>query len=174
MVLAGIFGVLTAVYCGFAMSYCKSVPFWNTGLLPIVFLFMGVADGLALVMAVGLVAGQEVVGTAESATRIMLILNSLLIVAYLVNANYQSETAELSVKELVRGHVAWVFWLGIVVLGIIVPFVISVASYFTGQEASLGLLVFAIVCHTIGAFSLKYGVLKVGIYRPLLPKAHAY
>jgi hypothetical protein len=34
--------------------------------------------------------------------------------------------------------------------------------------------VFAIICHTIGAFSLKYGVLKVGIYRPLLPKAHAY
>jgi formate-dependent nitrite reductase membrane component NrfD len=135
---------------------------------------MGAADGLALSMAVGLVAGQSVVGTAESATRIMLILNSLLILAYLVNANYQSETAELSVRELVRGHVAWIFWLGIVLLGIIVPFVISVASYFAGREATTGLLIFAIVCHTIGAFSLKYGVLKVGIYRPLLPKAHAY
>jgi len=174
MGLAGIFCVMTAVYCGFAMSYCKSVPFWNTGLLPIVFLFMGVADGLALVMAVGLIAGQDVIVTAESATRIMLILNSLLIVAYLVNANYQSEVAELSVRQLIRGHVAWVFWLGIVILGILVPFVISVASYFTGKEATTGLLVFAIVCHTIGAFSLKYGVLKVGIYRPLLPKARAY
>jgi formate-dependent nitrite reductase membrane component NrfD len=179
MILSGVFCVMTAVYCGFAMSYCKSVPFWNTGLLPIVFLFMGVADGLALAMAVGIVAigspelQETIISSAESATRIMLILNSLLIVAYLVNANYQSETAELSVKELVRGHVAWVFWLGIVVLGILVPFVISVASYFTGP-ASLGLLVFAICCHTIGAFSLKYGVLKVGIYRPLLPKAHAY
>ena len=173
MVLAGVFCVMTAVYCGFAMSYCKSVPFWNTGLLPIVFLFMGVADGLALAMATGLVAGQEVTEIAEQATRIMLILNSLLIVAYLVNANYQSETAELSVKELVRGHVAWVFWLGIVILGILVPFIISVTSYFSGPS-SLGLLVFAICCHTIGAFSLKYGVLKVGIYRPLLPKAHAY
>jgi polysulfide reductase chain C len=174
MVLAGVFCVMTAVYCGFAMSYCKSVPFWNTGLLPIVFLLMGVADGLALVMAVGLVTGQDVIGTAESVTRIMLIINSLLIVAYLVNANYQSATAELSVKELIRGHVAWVFWIGIALLGIIVPFAISVASYFTGREAATGLLVFAIVCHTIGAFSLKYGVLKVGIYRPLLPKAHAY
>ena len=73
-------------------------------------------------------------------------------------------------KELVRGHVAWVFWLGIVLLGIVVPFVISIVSYFTGQEASTGLLIFAIVCHTIGAFSLKYGVLKVGIYRPCYPK----
>ena len=174
MILAGVFCVATAIYCGFAMSYCKSVPFWNTGLLPIVFLFMGVADGLALIMGVGLVTGQDVIPTAETATRIMLILNSLLIVAYLINANYQSGTAELSVRELIRGHVAWVFWLGIVVLGIIVPFGISVASYFTGQEAATGLLIFAIICHTIGAFSLKYGVLKVGIYRPLLPKARAY
>lgn len=173
MILAGIFCVVTAVYCGFAMSYCKSVPFWNTGLLPFVFLIMGVADGLALIMGVGLVAGEELIGTAESVTRILLITNAFLIITYLVNANYQSSTAELSVKELIRGHVAWVFWLGIVVLGIIVPLVISVVSLFTG-EASAGLLIFAIVCHTIGAFSLKYGVLKVGIYRPILPKAHAY
>jgi formate-dependent nitrite reductase membrane component NrfD len=78
------------------------------------------------------------------------------------------------VKELIRGHVAWVFWGGIVLLGILVPLVISVATYFAKTEASTGLLIFAICCHTIGAFSLKYGVLKVGIYRPLLPKAHAY
>ncbi len=174
MVLAGLFCVMTSIYCGFAMSYCKSVPFWNTGLLPIVFLLMGVADGLALIMGVGLVTGEEVIPTAESATRIMLIINSLLIVAYLVNANYQSTVAELSVRELIRGHLAWVFWLGIVILGIIVPFGISVGSYFTGQEATTGLLVFAIVCHTIGAFSLKYGVLKVGIYRPLFPRTPAY
>ena len=70
---------------------------------------------------------------AESVTRILLIVNALLIIVYLVNANYQSTTAELSVKELVRGHVAWVFWLGIVGLGIVVPLVISVVSYFTGS-----------------------------------------
>jgi formate-dependent nitrite reductase membrane component NrfD len=155
------------------MSFCKSVPFWNTGLLPFVFLIMGIADGMALIMGVGLVTGQTVVATAESATRVLLIANAFLIITYLVNASYQSTTGELSVKELIRGHVAWVFWLGIVLLGIVVPFVLSVVSYFTG-ESTTGLLVVAICCHTIGAFSLKYGVLKVGIYRPLLPKAHAY
>jgi len=123
---------------------------------------------------VGLVTGDELIGTAESITRILLIANAFLIIVYLVNANYQSSTAEVSVKELVRGHVAWVFWLGIVLFGIIIPLVISIISYFTGEEATTGLLVFAIICHTIGAFSLKYGVLKVGIYRPILPKSAAY
>ena len=174
MVLAGVCCVVTAVYCGFAMSYCKSVPFWNTGLLPFVFLIMGIADGLALIMGVGLVTGEEVIPIAETATRVLLIVNAFLIITYLANANYQSTTAELSVKELIRGHVAWVFWGGIILLGILVPLVISIATYFAKTEAGTGLLIFAIVCHTIGAFSLKYGVLKVGIYRPILPKAHAY
>ncbi len=172
MVLAGITCVVTAVYCGFAMSYCKSVPFWNTGLLPFVFLIMGIADGLALIMGVGLVTGDDLIGTAESITRIVLIVNALLIIMYLVNANYQSNTAELSVRELVRGHVAWVFWLGIILFGILIPFVISVIGAVT--ESPTGLLIFAVICHTIGAFSLKYGVLKVGIYRPILPKSAAY
>jgi formate-dependent nitrite reductase membrane component NrfD len=172
MILAGAFCVMTAVYCGFAMSYCKSVPFWNTGLLPFVFLIMGIADGLALIMGVGLVTGEDVIPAAESVTRWLLIVNALLVIFYLVNANYQSTTAELSVKELVRGHVAWVFWVGIVLFGIVIPFVISIIGLFIAEAT--GLLIFAIVCHTIGAFSLKYGVLKVGIYRPLLPKAHAY
>ncbi len=173
MVLSGIFIVLTGIYCGFAMSFCKSVPFWNTGLLPIVFLIMGVADGLALQHAVGLVTGGIDVAAIESATRILLIVNAVLILTYLINANYQSTTAELSVKELIVGRVAWVFWVGIVLLGIIVPLAVSIATFWVG-EASMGLLVFAIVCHTIGAFALKYGVLKVGIYRPILPKVSAY
>lgn len=172
MVLAGLTGVVTAIYCGFAMSYCKSVPFWNTGLLPFVFLIMGVADGLALIMGVALGTGEQLIATAEAATRILLIVNALLIIMYLVNANYQSSTAELSARELVRGHMAWVFWLGIVTFGIVIPFVIAVIGAAT--HVPTGLLIFAVVSHTIGAFSLKYGVLKVGIYRPLLPKAQAY
>jgi formate-dependent nitrite reductase membrane component NrfD len=173
MVLSGIFIVLTAVYCGFAMSFCKSVPFWNTGLLPIVFLIMGVADGLALVIGVGLVTGGINTASVESISRITLIINAVLILTYLINANYQSTTGELSVKELIVGKVAVIFWGGIVLLGIAVPLVISIVTLFIG-EASLPLMVFAIVCHTIGAFSLKYGVLKVGIYRPILPRASAY
>ncbi len=173
MILAGLFVVLTGVYAGFAMSFCKSVPFWNTGLLPIVFLLMGVADGLALVAGVGRVTGGLDLGGIESASRVALIVNAILILTYLINASYQSRVGELSVRELIVGRVAVVFWAGIVTLGIAVPLVISIVSLFLA-EISMPLLVFAIVCHTIGAFSLKYGVLKVGIYRPILPKVSVY
>lgn len=171
--LAGLFSLLTGIYCGFMMSFCKSVPFWNTGLLPIVFVIMGLADGLALIMGIGLITQNVDFHTIETASRWFLIINALLITTYLINASYQSTTAELSVKQLIVGRVAAAFWIGVVVLGITVPLLISVVSIFAG-EASPPLLIIAIICHTVGAFALKYCVLKVGIYRPILSRVATY
>ena len=171
--LAGVFSLLTGIYCGFMMSFCKSVPFWNTGLLPIVFVIMGLADGLALIMGIGLITQNVDFHTIETASRWFLIINALLISTYLINASYQSSTAELSVKQLIVGRVAAAFWIGVVVLGITVPLLISILSIFAG-EASPPLLIIAIICHTVGAFALKYCVLKVGIYRPILSRVATY
>ena len=169
-IVAGVFILLTGVYCGFAMSYCKSLPFWNTGLLPIVFVIMGVADGLALTMGVNLITGADeaAIGTLESWTRILLVVNALLIAGYLVRAYRRHSTAELAAQDLIKGSTAWVFWILLVILGIATPLVISIATMFMEGNTE-PLLIVAIICHTIGAFALKYSVLKVGIYRSVLP-----
>jgi len=172
-VIAGFFVILTGIYCGFMMSYCKSVPFWNTGVLPIVILNAGIADGLALIMATGLFTGGVDFHALEYASRIVLGINALLLGIYLLNASYQSTTAELSVKELLVGRVAFIFWVGIVLFGIAIPLVISFISMFTGT-ATYPLLIAGIICHTAGAFALKYCILKVGIYKPILPKSIVY
>lgn len=171
-VVASVFIVLTGVYAGFAMSYCKSVPFWNTGLLPLVFVIMGIADGLALLMGVGLVTNDVDVATLESISRIILVVGALLIVVYLASAWRRRSTAELAARDLLVGRTALVFWVGIVALGIVTPLAISFVTIFI-ESGTAPLLIVAIVCHTIGAFALKYSVLKVGIYRSVLPKVEA-
>ena len=168
-VFAGIFVILTGIYCGFMMSYCKSVPFWNSGILPIVILNAGIADGLALVMGMGILTGGVDFHTIEYASRIVLGINALLIATYLLNSSYQSSTAHLSVTEMLRGRVALLFWLGIVLCGIIIPLVVSFLSIFT-RNGSIALLIGVIICHTFGAFALKYCILKVGIHKPIVPK----
>jgi formate-dependent nitrite reductase membrane component NrfD len=173
-VLGGIFAVMTGIYGGFIMNFCKSVPFWNTGILPIVFILAGVADGFGLIMGVSLAGGGGDLATAELWSRVTLSINAFLIIVYLVSASYTSAIAKLSVRELIVGRVAGVFWVGIVILGIAIPLLISFSSLFTGVETSGIMLITAIICHTLGAFSLKYCLLKVGIHRPLLPRAAAY
>ncbi len=166
-ILGGFAAILTGIYTGFMLSFCKSMPFWNTGLLPIVIVNAGIADGLALIMGIGLYTGGVDILTLEAVTRILLLVNILLISTYLMNSTYRSDTAKLSSKELVSGNLAFPFWLGVVFLGILVPLAISLIGYF-GSEVSHSVLIVAIICHTVGAFALKYCILKVGIYKPLL------
>jgi formate-dependent nitrite reductase membrane component NrfD len=172
--LSCVSALLVGLYGGFMMNYCKSVPFWNSAILPLVFILAGIADGFGLIMAVGLAGSNINMASVEMWTRITLIVNAFIIIIYLISANYTSAISKLSVTELVKGRMAAAFWGGLVVLGILVPLVISISSLFAGTESSSMMLIIAIVCHTIGAFFLKYCLLKVGIHRPILPRISAY
>jgi polysulfide reductase chain C len=171
--VAGIFALMTSVYIGFIMNSCKGVPFWNIMILPIIFPLAGIADGLGLIMVIGLAGGSVNIAAAEMWTRVILTVNALILAVYLISAARRSTVGKLSVRELIVGKVAVVFWAGLIVLGIIVPLSISVFSLYAGITISSVLLITAIVCHTIGTFSLKYCLLKVGIYQPVIPEVPA-
>ncbi len=167
-VLGGIFAFFVGIYSGFIMSYCRSVPFWNTALVPLILLFAGIADGFALIMAVGLAGVQINMTMVELGTQFLLTVNIILMGVYLWNETYVSKTAKYSTMLLLKDKLAVPFWVGVVAFGMIIPLAISVSSYFV-IEASAILLITAIVLHTIGAVALKYVLLKAGIHNPILP-----
>ncbi len=170
---AGFFALLTSIYCGFIMNQCKGIPFWNTGVLPIVFPLAGIAEGFGLLMGIGLASGGVNMAAAEMWSRVTLTINAFIMIIYLVNASCNSTVGKLSVSELIVGKVSAVFWIGLVGLGIVIPLTISVSSLYADAGVSSWMLIGAIICHTSGAFSLKYCLLKVGIYRPIIPKVSA-
>jgi formate-dependent nitrite reductase membrane component NrfD len=167
-VLGGIFAFGVGIYSGFIMSYCRSVPLWNTALVPLILLIAGVADGFALMLGVGLADAAVDIAAVEFGSRVLLVANAILMGVYLWNATYTSKTAKHSATLLLKGSLAIPFWVGVVALGIIIPLAISVSGYFAG-EASTPLLIIAIILHTIGAVALKYVLLKAGIHNPILP-----
>jgi len=167
-ILAGIMAFGVIIYTGFVMNYVNGIPLWNTALLPVLFVICGVLDGFGLVMAIALGGGNVDIMVAEAGSRLLLIASALLIVIYLWSTTYMGPTGKYTVMELIRGNIAPVFWVGVALCGIIIPIVISVSSYFAG-EASSPLLITGIICDMIGAFSLKYCILKAGIYSPLIP-----
>jgi formate-dependent nitrite reductase membrane component NrfD len=172
-IIAGLNALGVGIYGGFIMNYVKGIPFWNQGLLPIVVMLAGIADGFGLIMGVALAGGDASVMWAETGSRYLLLINILLIVTYLISAGYTSPTAKLSIQELIKGPSRIMFWVGLVFLGLAVPAVISLIGLISNTEAE-GLLIIAIASHTLGAFALKYCLLRVGIYRPLLPKIAPY
>lgn len=167
-IIGGIFALLVGLYGGFMMSYCRSVPFWNTALLPLILFFAGIADGFALIIAVGLAGGQVNIMAAEVGSRWILVFNAIMTITYLWNATYTHKTAKYSTLVLMKGSLALPFWIGVVGFSILIPLVISASSLFAG-EASAPLLIIAVILHTIGAVALKYTFLKAGIHNPILP-----
>jgi len=167
-VLAGIIAFAVIAYTGFAMNYVKGIPFWNSALLPVLYISSGILAGFGLITAIGLYDGNVDIAAAETGSRWLLIVSALIIAIYLWSATYMGTTGKQSVIEQIRGSVAPVFWVGVVMLGIIIPIAISVSSYYAGEVSRL-LLIIAIISELIGSLALKYSILKVGIYTPLLP-----
>jgi len=167
-VLAGISVFMVGIYSGFIMNYCRSIPFWNSALLPVLSIANSICDGFFLLMAIGLAGAQLSMATVTTAGLVLLIACTVLMFIYLWSQTYTSVTARESVLELIRGYIAPVFWIGVVILGMIIPLGILGYAYLAGAS-STPLLVIAIVCRLLGTIALKYCLLKAGVYSPLIP-----
>ena len=168
MVLAGIMALLVAMYTGFVMNYVNGIQLWNSALLPLLFVLTGVLDGLALAIAMGVFGVNIDIMAAEAISRALLITTAALIAIYLWSATYIGPAGRQSVMTLIRGNLAPVMWVGVILCGIILPVAISWFTHIAGA-ASAPLLIIAIISEMIGAFALKYSILKAGTYAPLIP-----
>jgi len=166
-ILAGIMAFCVAIYTGFVLKAVKGVPFWNSWLLPILFIMCGVLGGFGLSVVISLAGGGIELEQAELGSRILLGINILLIVVYLLLAMRREELGKQTVLEQIRGENALVFWIGIVALGIIIPVAVSVIALAASEINSI-LLIAGVVCEIIGGMALRYVVLKGGAYKPLV------
>jgi polysulfide reductase chain C len=168
--LGGLTAVVVGVYSGFIMNFVKGIPFWNSAMLPLVLMIGGILDGFAILLGLSLDPSFVKVDRhlIELLSSAILVLNIFLITMYLLSAVYVGSAAKVSAEKLLKGNLAIVFWVGLIFLGLLVPLAVSIPALIPGGH-SLGAeaLIFAIICHAVGAFALKYCILKVGIYRPL-------
>ena len=167
-VVAGVMAVLVAAYTGFVMNYINGIPFWNSGLLPLLFLSFSILSGLAAAIAIGLFGGNVDIIAAVSGIRLLLVMNVFFMAIYFWSATYMGPTGKRSIKELIQGRTAPVLWLGLALCGTFIPLGVFIHNYFVG-ESSVTLLITAISCVLIGAFSFNYCLLKSALYAPLIP-----
>jgi formate-dependent nitrite reductase membrane component NrfD len=81
-IIAGIFALCVATYTGFVLNNVKGVPFWELPILPLLFVACGILGGFGLTVAIGLFSEAINMEAAEMGSRIMLLVNVLLIFIY--------------------------------------------------------------------------------------------
>jgi len=174
MIVADIFAFLSIIYGGFAMNYVNGIALWNTALLPVLYGVSGIWGGSGLAMGIAFATGQvTTLGISlEEWIRLLLIAYVALLVAYLVSVRYINPTGRLSVHEIVFGRFKALMWLGVILLGIVLPVTVVLISLNTGLEnMPVGLLYFSIFCEMLGDLTMRYLILKGGLYSPLVPSS---
>jgi formate-dependent nitrite reductase membrane component NrfD len=106
---------------------------------------------------------------AEMGSRILLLINALLIIIYLAAASRDQRTGKQSVLFQLTGGISPIFWICVVLLGIVIPAAIAISSLFGGEAVSL-VLILGTVCEITGGAMLRYCILKSGIYTPLISR----
>jgi polysulfide reductase chain C len=167
-VLAGILAFGVAIYSGFVISFVGGIKLWNSAIVPILFVIAGLTGGLAVLLATSLGDNTARVIALANMTLVLLVVYAVFTAIYLWAITYESAAARDSVMRLLRGSIAPVFWIGIVLLGIIIPVALLLAVVIT-LNASLPALIIAVACVILGGVALRYAILKAGMYSPLVP-----
>lgn len=171
LIITNIFAFLTVIYGGFAMNYVNGIPLWNTALLPVLYVISGLWGGAELTLGIFLAQDEMVAGIAvEEAIRILLIGFVLLIPVYLISVRYTSLTGKVSVRYMVLSKWLPLFWIAVVILGMVVPIAAVITSFIIGLEASPAAFLYAaILFGLLGDLALRYLILRCGLYSPLVP-----
>lgn len=170
-VLMGILSFLVVIYGGFAMNFVNGIPLWNTPLLPILYTVASLWGGCEVALVIAL-KGRDfsTVETIEFWIRLLLILFVFLVVVYLWSVRYSSPAGKYSFAQLLKGNLAWPFYLGVVMIGIGIPVLIIVYALSVGiGSMPIEIWLFAVLCGLAGDLTMRYCILKAGYYAPLIP-----
>ena len=171
LIVADVFAFLTIIYVGFVMASVNGIPLWNTALLPVLYLILGVWGGLGLTLLALLATGatSTAVGTVEQGARIFLISYAFIVFVYLFTTRYQGETGKASIREITAGKLAPLFWIAVALLGMALPLGAALTSLASGWPIPTELLSVLIIFELLGDLALRYCILKAGLYAPLIP-----
>ncbi|MBT2681443.1 polysulfide reductase NrfD [Bacillus sp. ISL-35] len=132
-----IFAVATAIYTGFLIGVIGAVPLWNTAILPILFVVSAFSTGIAGTMLTASLMDKKVIHHVMSIKKIhlsLLIAEVFLIFTMFLITSSTNESAAQSVSMLLTGAYSAIFWIGLIVIGLIVPIIIEGLELFNFRK----------------------------------------
>ena len=157
-VLGIIFAFGTMIYTGILLAAARPIAFWSTALLPLLFLVSALSTGMMAVILVATLRHLPVGPLHELATiDLPLIILEMFILLFYLQGSHRVPESRASVRLLLVGEIAPMFWWGVALVGLIAPLVFDL----------LDLAIVASICGIVGGLFLRYVVLAGGIHAPL-------
>ncbi|WP_101721509.1 NrfD/PsrC family molybdoenzyme membrane anchor subunit [Eggerthella timonensis] len=166
-----VFAFAVAAYTGFLLGVVKAYPLWNNAILPILFVVSALSAGLAATSLVGLIVDRErfeQMWLIKKSHVILSAIEMVVLFTMLIIVAAGSFEGAASVQSLVVGQYAPAFWGGIVLLGLVAPFLIEGYPVFIAKrvETSTTSLVVSVIGEAgvlVGGFMLRLLVILAAL-----------
>ncbi len=184
--VAGIvFAIGTMAYTGILLSASKGIPFWRSGVVPVVFVISATVTGHFAIM-LGVALYGDIVATMEPLRTMAveaagLVVLEVLAILFFLQAAYRQPDSRESAERILRKTM---FVIGYFILGLAAPLILMIIVYRSTANA-LTMVAIGAVLGLIGGLILRQAVLVCGalptlniagfefrrIHRPKEPKA---
>ena len=165
-VIAFIFAFATAIYTGLLLKTTKSIPLWNTNLLPLLFLVSALTTGSMAIILSTLGTGffaqdAKALNILMRGEQVLACVEGIVLILFLYRGYTIAVQGKKSVRLLLLGDMKVVFWGGVVLLGFIFPAVLEYTTRLFPEN--IVLIVSAGIFLLCGGFSLRVAILRAGI-----------
>ncbi len=184
--IAGIvFAIGTMAYTGILLSASKGIPFWRSGVVPVVFVISATVTGHFAIM-LGVALYGDIVATMEPLRTMAveaagLVVLEVLAILFFLQAAYRQPDSRESAERILRKTM---FVIGYFILGLAAPLILMIIVYRSTANV-LTMVAIGAVLGLIGGLILRQAVLVCGalptlniagfefrrIHRPKEPKA---
>ena len=153
--------VLVMAYTGVVLA-ASSMDLWSsTFLLPALFLGSAVCTGIALLILLVRLAktpgGDRMVGLLRRSLKVLIVLELAILAAFIIWL-----AAAGSASVLVSGPIGLIFWVGAVLLGLVVPLIMELGVIKRGTDARGPLFLVSPLLVLLGGLVLRAVVVVAG------------
>ena len=170
------------IYTGILLGAVPSRPFWNTPMLAQLFLFSAMSTGTATVLLLTALLGTRKESGYEEERRllvstdmVLIVLEIFMLIPFLLHHALSPWSSATSTQLILGGEYTLPFWLGTIVLGILLPLTIEGYELFPfvlkqgAVRYSLALSTASSVLVLVGGFILRYVFVYAGQASHFLP-----
>ncbi|MFW6054809.1 MAG: DMSO reductase [Thermodesulfobacteriota bacterium] len=163
-IIMGIVCLLMIMH-GFAtMNVMRALPSWSSTMILPLSIISGIWVGSQFVEFFLSLSSADL-AAFEMWSRVFFFVYLCFFLLYIWGTYHASETANFSMQELVKGNYAQLFYIGVVVIGLVVPLLLTLIMW---AEVNAALIFFRLVFVFVGDLLLRYTIMKSGYYTPLI------
>lgn len=172
-IIGGLLGIVLSLIAG--SSYLLAArPAWNSFTLPL--MYLGAGLGMGALLMCGLVFMQKEDDEEKQLALILaligviaMVVTALAYVAWIGMAPYQAPSRSLA--RLLSGDLALMFWAGVVIIGLVVPLVLTIMAAVKSGKAKDALdntknlatwMFVSLACSVVGAIVLRVIMYALG------------